>query len=60
MRRQIHWVAIAGLAVALAVSHMKHAVTADALRVMVVTLGHTVGAIDALERRISSMEGRHP
>jgi len=48
------------LVAALVSSHVKHAVTADALRIMAVTLGHTTGAITALERRISDIEGRAP
>jgi len=60
MSDHIRWVAFVGLILALVVSHMKHAVTADALRIVSVTLGHTIGAIDALERRISDIERKAP
>jgi uncharacterized membrane protein YqgA involved in biofilm formation len=60
MKPYLPWVVIAGMCVALVVSHMKHAVTADALRIVSVALGHTIGAIDALERRISDIERKAP
>jgi hypothetical protein len=60
MSERIRWIIFGCLLGAAVNSHMRHAVTAEALRIVSVSLGHTTEAINALERRISDLERKTP